>query len=77
MSLLNKNTVVSHGDLDQKNVLWDKTGKPILIDWESACKINHSDLMSLFSIRTVSESTTDSCKIWFLYCATIASAFPN
>ncbi len=40
MSFLNKNTVISHGDLDQKNVLWDKTGKPILIDWESACKLN-------------------------------------
>lgn len=40
MNFLTKDTVISHGDLDQKNILWDKTGKPILIDWESACKIN-------------------------------------
>ncbi len=33
-------SVVSHGDLDQKNVLWDKNNNPILVDWESACKIN-------------------------------------
>lgn len=38
--LLTKTVVVSHGDLDQKNVLWDKNGKPILIDWESARKLN-------------------------------------
>ncbi len=33
-------SVVSHGDLDQKNVLWDKQNNPILIDWESARKLN-------------------------------------
>ncbi|WP_317957411.1 phosphotransferase [Paenibacillus chitinolyticus] len=27
--------VISHGDLDPKNVLWDKID-PILIDWECA-----------------------------------------
>lgn len=31
---------VSHADLDQKNVLWDSNENPILIDWESARKIN-------------------------------------
>jgi thiamine kinase-like enzyme len=37
---LKKQIVVSHGDLDQKNVLWDNHENPILIDWESVCKIN-------------------------------------
>ncbi len=37
---LKNNLVVSHGDLDQKNVLWDSSNNPILIDWEAACKIN-------------------------------------
>ena len=34
--LLNQLLVISHGDLDQKNVLWDENNDPILIDWESA-----------------------------------------
>jgi thiamine kinase-like enzyme len=38
--ILKTHIVVSHGDLDQKNVLWDSSNNPILIDWESACKIN-------------------------------------
>lgn len=33
---------ISHADLDQKNVLWDANENPILIDWESARKINPS-----------------------------------
>lgn len=37
---LKEHTVVTHGDLDQLNVLWDKAGQPILIDWESARKLN-------------------------------------
>ena len=37
---LKTHTIVSHGDLDQKNVLWDSSDNPILVDWESACKIN-------------------------------------
>jgi thiamine kinase-like enzyme len=32
--------VISHGDLDHKNVLWDETGEPLLIDWESARRLN-------------------------------------
>ncbi len=39
---LNAALVVSHGDLDQKNVLWDIEGNPILIDWESARLLNPS-----------------------------------
>lgn len=38
--MLKTHTVISHGDLDQKNVLWDSNNHQILIDWESACKIN-------------------------------------
>jgi thiamine kinase-like enzyme len=38
--VLKKHSVVSHGDLDQKNALWDPADKPILIDWESARKLN-------------------------------------
>ena len=37
---LRKNTVIGHGDLDQKNVLWNSRNQPLLIDWESARKIN-------------------------------------
>lgn len=40
VSLLKTQIVVSHGDLDQKNVLWDKNNSPILIDWECARKLN-------------------------------------
>jgi len=37
---LNERLVVSHGDLDQKNVLWDDLDRPVLIDWECAGKLN-------------------------------------
>lgn len=40
ISFLKKDTVVTHGDVDQLNILWDKTDQPILIDWESARKMN-------------------------------------
>ena len=29
-----------HGDLDHKNVLWDTAGAPLVIDWESAQRLN-------------------------------------
>lgn len=32
--------VISHGDLDHKNVLWNEAGEPVLIDWESARRLN-------------------------------------
>jgi thiamine kinase-like enzyme len=38
--LLRQESVVSHGDVNQLNVLWDKTNQPILVDWESARKLN-------------------------------------
>jgi aminoglycoside phosphotransferase (APT) family kinase protein len=34
--LLQDNRVISHRDLDPKNVLWDKSGIPLIIDWEAA-----------------------------------------
>lgn len=34
--------VISHGDLDPKNVLWDENDNPYLIDWESARLLNPS-----------------------------------
>lgn len=37
---LKNDTIISHGDLDQKNVLWVNNNQPILIDWESARKLN-------------------------------------
>ncbi len=40
LPLLKQQVVVSHGDLDPKNVLWDANDKPILIDWECARKLN-------------------------------------
>lgn len=38
--LLMNNQVISHRDLDQKNVLWDKNKVPTIIDWEAAGAIN-------------------------------------
>lgn len=37
--LLSTNLVISHRDLDPKNVLWNKDN-PVLIDWESAGHVN-------------------------------------
>jgi len=39
--VLKEDTVVTHGDLDQLNVLWDKE-KPILIDWETVRELNRT-----------------------------------
>ena len=40
INILKGKIVVSHGDLDQKNVLWNNDATPYLIDWESARKLN-------------------------------------
>ncbi|PLW70887.1 phosphotransferase [Pseudohalioglobus lutimaris] len=37
---LSSRKVVSHGDLDHKNVLWDSSQDPLLIDWESTQYVN-------------------------------------
>lgn len=39
---ISKNLVISHRDLDPKNVLWDKEGTPMIIDWEAAGTVNPS-----------------------------------
>lgn len=40
LALLARDQVISHGDLDHKNVLWDAAGEPLVIDWESARRLN-------------------------------------
>jgi len=40
LSVLQRDQVVSHGDLDHKNVLWDVADNPLIIDWESARRLN-------------------------------------
>ncbi|GAA0418903.1 hypothetical protein GCM10008934_07130 [Virgibacillus salarius] len=37
--ILSKETVISHRNLDPKNVMWNQ-GRPMIIDWESAGYIN-------------------------------------
>lgn len=38
--ILKEHSVVTHGDLDQLNIIWSKTDLSALIDWESAKKMN-------------------------------------
>jgi len=46
-SSLLTNTIISHRDLDAKNVIWDKNNQYYIIDWESAGLINQIfDLLS-------------------------------
>ena len=40
LSVLQGDLVISHGDLDQKNVLWNGAERAVIIDWESACWLN-------------------------------------
>ncbi len=40
LKLLLNNRVISHRDLDPKNVLWDDNRVPVFIDWEAAGLIN-------------------------------------
>ncbi len=51
MERLGHRLVVSHGDLDHKNVLWDAQGAPHVIDWESARRLNptHEGLLEALS----------------------------
>ncbi len=42
LAQLEQHQVISHGDLDHKNILWDENGEPLLIDWESARRLNPS-----------------------------------
>ena len=49
--VLQQYRVISHGDMDHKNVLWDTTGKPLIIDWESARKLNPTHEIVLESLE--------------------------
>lgn len=40
LSKLQSKLVVSHGDIDQKNVIWKDEQDPSIIDWEGVSKIN-------------------------------------
>ena len=40
LEVLERHQVICHGDLDHKNILWDAAGEPLLIDWESARRLN-------------------------------------
>ena len=37
---LERHLIVSHGDIDQKNVIWKDSMHPFIIDWESAGQVN-------------------------------------
>lgn len=39
LKILHSDRVISHRDLDSKNVLWSR-GKPVIIDWESVGYVN-------------------------------------
>ena len=45
-----RNSVISHGDLDQKNVLWDEGQTPTIIDWESARRLNPTHELLLVAL---------------------------
>lgn len=56
---LSKNLVVSHRDLDQKNVLWDEDDVPMIIDWEAAGTVNPSlELLEVALSWSGGESST-------------------
>ncbi|KAI7252916.1 hypothetical protein KC345_g11434 [Hortaea werneckii] len=38
--VLHGNRIISHRDLDPKNVLWEDNAQPVIIDWEAAGWIN-------------------------------------
>lgn len=40
MAVLSGNIVISHRDLDPKNVMWSSEGQPVIIDWEAAGWVN-------------------------------------
>lgn len=40
MPVLSRNKVISHRDLDPKNVLWSAEGRPVIIDWEASGWVN-------------------------------------
>ncbi|MGI5958435.1 MAG: phosphotransferase [Massiliimalia sp.] len=59
-----ENRIVSHRDLDRKNVLWDAKGNPMLIDWEAAGWIHPS----LDVVSTALYWSVDETMRWFPQC---------
>lgn len=48
-NVLSQNQVISHRDMDPKNVMW-QGGQPLLIDWEAAGYVNpYQELLELLS----------------------------
>ncbi|MGA9288252.1 MAG: aminoglycoside phosphotransferase family protein, partial [Anaerobacillus sp.] len=65
--LVASNMVISHRDLDSKNVLWDKES-PVLIDWESAGYINPmQDLLETAVYWSKTENGTSDKKRFFAF----------
>ena len=61
--------VISHRDLDTRNVLWKTSSSPIVIDWESAGWVNPTmDLLGSAMAFSISERTR---MIWDLFKAVI------
>jgi Ser/Thr protein kinase RdoA (MazF antagonist) len=62
--VLNQTLVVSHRDLDQKNVIWQDAHTPHIIDWEAAGLINPTmELVSValyWSGQAVGETNEDA-----------------
>jgi len=57
--ILKEHSVVTHGDLDQLNVIWNKKEVPFLIDWESAKKMNPTYEIVRTSLRFSGVGTDD------------------
>lgn len=69
------NLVISHRDLDQKNVLWDDDGVPMIIDWESAGTVNPSlELLEVALYWSGGESAASNKEA---FCAVIDSYTEN
>lgn len=50
VDFLSAHTVVSHGDMDHKNILWSASDEPLIIDWESAHRLNPTHEIVLESL---------------------------
>ncbi|WBW98106.1 phosphotransferase enzyme family protein [Oceanirhabdus sp. W0125-5] len=65
------NLVISHRDLDPKNVLWDQDGIPMIIDWDAAGYVNPSvELLEVALYWSGGESETPDKEA---FCAVIDS----
>lgn len=74
-TLLSKHLVLSHRDLDPKNVMW-KDDNPYLIDWEAAGYINpYQELLEVLNYwSNTGKGEIDKGKFMILYAAYIGIA---